>query len=453
MLRLLRPLRRSLVSVAPRTMFGRSLLIVVVPLLLLQLVLTAIFYNRHWDTVTRWLASGVAGEVALLAEMLEDTGGGDPEAALIERVRRHTDLRISLEPGGSLRDALATAGIDSDPRGRIDTKILEAFDEKLADRSFAVDLRGQEGDRVAVYVQLDDGLLRVLAARKRVTSTTTWLLAAWMVGASLVLTALALYSLRLQIGPIRRLAHAAESFGKGRDAGDVRIGGALEIRQAGHAFNLMRHRILRHVGQRTELLAAVSHDLRTPLTRMRLALEISCPEGDPTLDELKADVDEMAKLVESYLAFARGEGREAVEPTALRPILDGMRERAERGGVALDISMERPVILPLRPLAFRRCLANLVDNACRHAGWIGITVRRREEFVEIAVEDDGPGIPEAMREKVMEPFFRLDESRGKDAGTGLGLTIARDVVLGHGGDLRLDRSSRGGLRALVRLPA
>ncbi len=447
-------LRRRLDRLAPRTLFWRSLLIVVLPLLLLQIVLTVIFYNRHWDTVTRWLASGVAGEVALLAEELESTRDWAAEEAAIERVRRHTDLRVSLEPNGTLDAALATAGIDSDPRGRIDSKILQAFEEKLSRHRFAVDLRGQEDDRVAVYVQLDDALLRVLAGRKRVTSTTTWLLLAWMVGASLALTALALYFLRLQVRPIRRLARAAESFGKGRDVGDVRLQGALEIRQAAHAFNLMRHRILRHVGQRTELLAAVSHDLRTPLTRMRLALELAGAEDDPALGELRTDVDEMAKLVESYLAFARGEGREAVEPTPLMPILDGMRERAERSGVPLEISMERPVTLPLRPLAFRRCLANLVDNACRYAGWIGVTVRWREDFVEIAVEDDGPGIPEAFRERVLEPFFRLDEGRGgQDGGTGLGLTIARDVVLGHGGDLKLDRSSRGGLRALLRMPA
>ena len=447
-------LRRRLNLLAPRTLFWRSLLIVVLPLLLLQIVLTIIFYNRHWDTVTRWLASGVAGEVALLAEELESTRDWAAEEAAIDRVRRHTDLRVSLEPNGSLDAALATAGIDSHPRGRIDSKILQAFEEKLSQRRFAVDLRGQEDDRVAVYVQLDDALLRVLAGRKRVTSTTTWLLLAWMVGASLALTALALYFLRLQVRPIRRLARAAESFGKGRDVGDVRLQGALEIRQAAHAFNLMRHRILRHVGQRTELLAAVSHDLRTPLTRMKLALELAGAEADPALGDLRADVDEMAKLVESYLAFARGEGREAVEPTELMPILDGMRERAERSGVALEISMERPpVTLPLRPLAFRRCLANLVDNACRYAGWIGVTVRRGEEFVEIAVEDDGPGIPEAFREKVLEPFFRLDQTTGPEAGTGLGLTIARDVVLGHGGDLKLDRSSRGGLKALLRMPA
>jgi two-component system, OmpR family, osmolarity sensor histidine kinase EnvZ len=449
----LRSLRRTLGPFAPKTLFGRSLLIVVLPLVLLQLVLGVIFYNRHWDTVTRWLAAGVAGEVALLVEELAATRDPAVEEQIIERFRRHTDLRISLERNGRLATALATAGIDDDPRGRIDAKILEQFGEAL-ERPFAVDLRGaDEDDRVAIYVQAEEGLLRVLASRKRVTSTTTWLLLGWMLGASLMLAATALYFMRLQIRPIRRLARAAESFGKGRDVGDVKLQGALEIRQAAHAFNLMRHRILRHVGQRTEMLAAVSHDLRTPLTRMRLGLELLGSESDQGLADLRADVEEMAKLVESYLAFARGEGQEAAEPTALRPILEGMRERAERSGVALEISMDRPVILQLRPLAFRRCLANLVDNACRYAGWIGITVRRREEFVEIAVEDDGPGIPEGFRDKVLQPFFRLDESRGKDAGTGLGLTIARDVVLGHGGDLRLDRSSRGGLRALMLLPA
>ncbi len=450
---MLRSLRRALGPYAPKTLFGRSLLIVVLPLVLLQLVLGVIFYNRHWDTVTRWLAAGVAGEVALLVEELGATRDPTAEQAIIERFRRHTDLRISLERNGQLAVALATAGIDDDPRGRIDAKILEQFAEAL-ERPFAVDLRGaDEDDRVAIYVQAEEGLLRVLASRKRVTSTTTWLLLGWMLGASLMLAATALYFMRLQIRPIRRLARAAESFGKGRDVGDVRLQGALEIRQAAHAFNLMRHRILRHVGQRTEMLAAVSHDLRTPLTRMRLGLELLGPGSDPGLADLRADVEEMAKLVESYLAFARGEGQEAAEPTALRPILEGMRERAERNGVALEISMDRPVILQLRPLAFRRCLANLVDNACRYGDWIGITVRRKEEFVEIAVEDDGPGIPEGFRDKVLQPFFRLDESRGKDAGTGLGLTIARDVVLGHGGDLRLDRSSRGGLRALMLLPA
>ncbi|MFO1038910.1 MAG: ATP-binding protein [Geminicoccaceae bacterium] len=438
-------------SFIPRTLFARSLLIVVVPLVILQLVLTYVFYNRHWDTVTRWLAFGVAGEVSLLIEMLDQADATEAKDAAMEAVRRNTDLGISLEPGARLEDAVAQAGIDTD-LGHIDNKIYEAFAERLQ-QPFAIDLRTDQPGRVAVYVQLKDGVLRVLAARKRVTSTTAWLLAMWMVGASLVLSLLALYFLLLQIRPIRELADAADSFGKGRDVGDFQPRGALEIRQAAHAFNLMRHRILRHIGQRTEMLAAVSHDLRTPLTRMRLELELLDSDNDTVLTGLRNDVDEMSRLVEEYLAFARGEGREAVEPTALRPILESMRQRAERGGVTLDIDMDRAIILPLRPNAFRRCLANLVDNAARYAQWIGISAHKKGDSVEIAVDDDGPGIPEAYRDQVFQPFFRLEPRSPDDDGTGLGLTIARDVVLGHGGDIELGSSSRGGLRALMRLPA
>ena len=446
-------LRRSLGRlIVPRSLFWRSLLIVVVPLLILQILLTYVFYNRHWDTVTRWLAFGVASEVALLAETIEEAPTPQARDTFVERARRSTDLEIVLIPHGRLEDAVAAAGIETN-LGHIDNKILESFAERLP-YPFAVDLETDDPDEVDIFVQLDQGLLKVSAARKRVTSTTTWLLLAWMVGSSTVLSAISIYFLRLQIRPIRQLARAADSFGKGRDVGDFRPRGALEIRQAAHAFNLMRHRILRHISQRTEMLAAVSHDLRTPLTRMQLELELLGDAQDPVLSGLRQDVGEMSKLVEEYLGFARGEGREQVEPTDLEPVLESMRQRAERRGVTLDIAMERPVVLPLRPTAFHRCLGNLVDNACRYARWIGISVRQREDLVEIAVEDDGPGIPESMREKVLEPFVRLDpQLDGESGGTGLGLTIARDVVLAHGGDLRLDRSRRGGLKAILRMPA
>jgi two-component system osmolarity sensor histidine kinase EnvZ len=439
-------------TIVPRSLFWRSLLIILVPLLILQIMLGYIFYNRHWDTVTRWLAFGVASEVSLLGEMIEAEPDRAMRDALIERAARNTDLGITLLRGRRLEDVVDRGQLRANV-GHIDSKILEAFAERL-EYPFLVDLAPDEPDRVAVYVQIEPGVLRVVAARKRVTSTTAWLLFAWMVGGSLVLTAIAIYFMRLQIRPIRQLARAADSFGKGRDVGDFRLRGASEIRQAAHAFNLMRHRILRHISQRTEMLAAVSHDLRTPLTRMKLELELLGSDDDPVMAGLRQDVGEMSKLVEEYLGFARGEGRESVEPTDLGPILESMQQRAERSGVALEIAMDRPVVLPLRPTAFHRCLANLVDNACRYARWIGISVRQRNEMVEIAVEDDGPGIPEAYREKVFDPFVRLDEQRaGEGGGTGLGLTIARDVVLAHGGDLRLDESRRGGLRALLRVPA
>jgi two-component system osmolarity sensor histidine kinase EnvZ len=448
LLRFRRYLNRTIV---PRGLFWRALLIIVVPLLVLQLILGYVFYNRHWDTVTRWLAYGVASEISLLAEGLQDASDGAARERLLRRANA-TDLSVTLLPGVELEDAIADADIATS-LGHIENKILEGFTERLK-LPFALDLTTERADRVEVYVQIAPGVLRVLVPRKRVTSTTAWLLLAWMIGGSVVLTAIAIHFMRLQVHPIRQLARAAESFGKGRDVGDFRPRGAAEIRQAALAFNHMRHRILRHIGQRTELLAAVSHDLRTPLTRMKLELELLGGDDDPVLAGLRQDVREMSKLVDEYLSFARGEGREAVEPTDLAPILESMRQRAERSGVAVAIAMEdRPLVLLLRPTAFHRCLGNLVDNACRYARSIGISARQVEEMVEIAVEDDGPGIPEPYREKVFEPFFRLDAQRADGEGTGLGLTIARDVVLAHGGDLKLDRSRMGGLKALLRMPA
>ncbi len=449
--RLSRFLNRTIV---PRSLFLRSMLIIVLPLVILQLVLTVIFYNRHWDTVTRWLAAGVAGDVALTVEMFEEAGSAEERAAMLDRVREHTDLAISFEPGGDLEAAAASIGIDTG-RGllaHIDNKIIEAFAEKL-DHPFTVDLRSAWPARVVVYVQLEDGLLRVLAPRKRVTTTTTGLLLAWMVGASAILVVIAIYFMNLQIRPIRQLSRAMDSFGKGRDVGDFAPRGPLEIRKAARAFNAMRRRILRFVGQRTEMLAAISHDLRTPLTRMKLELELLGGEREPALADVRGDVEEMQRLIETYLDFARGEGQEAFEEVDVGALLRGVCERKLGDGVAITVDAPQGLRLPLRPVAFRRCLTNLLDNACRYGHRVTVRARRRQEVFEIAIEDDGPGIPEGEREKVFQPFYRLDRARrSQTGGSGLGLTIARDIVLAHGGTLQLEEGASGGLRAVIRLP-
>ena len=331
---MLGPLRRWLDrAIVPRSLFWRSLLIVVVPLLILQLLLTYIFYNRHWDTVTRWLAFGVAGEVALLAETIEEAPSIAARDAFIERAQRSTDLRIRLIPDGRLDDAVAAAGIGTNV-GHIDNKILEGFAERLP-YPFAVDLetersRSGRGLRPGQARRLSGGDRR----RKRVTSTTTWLLLAWMVGGSVVLSAIAIFFMRLQVRPIRQLARAADSFGKGRDVGDFRPRGALEIRQAAHAFNLMRHRILRHISQRTEMLAAVSHDLRTPLTRMRLELELLGAGDDPVLAGLapgrRRDVE--AGRGVSGLRARRGPGAGRAHRSRADPGEHAPAGRAQRRG-------------------------------------------------------------------------------------------------------------------------
>ena len=235
--------------------------------------------------------------------------------------------------------------------------------------------------RIAVYVQMDDGLLRVLAPRMRVDSGTTQVFMGWMIGLSLLLLSVAIYFLTRQLRPIRRLAWAADNFGKGRDVGDFKLEGASEIRKAGAAFNLMRKRILRHISQRTDMLAAVSHDLRTPLTRMKLELEMLAGEqpqpGD--LEDLRSDVEEMASVVDGYLDFARGEGREGIVRVELGPLLREVAERVGGERARVEVELEQPITLRLRPVAMRRCLSNLIDNAAAQASWVGIRATRQDE--------------------------------------------------------------------------
>lgn len=428
-------------------------MIVVLPLVVLQLVVTVIFYNRHWDTVTRWLAAGVAGEVAIIVEELANYTTLDERAVLLDRFRQHAELAISLEPGGLLEEVIAATGAEqgSSQLSHIDAKILEPFGEKLS-LPFAIDLRSEMPARVVVYVQLEHGLLRVLAPRKRLTSTTTQTLLFWMIGSSAVLITIAIYFLRLQIRPIRQLAKAVDSFGKGRDPGDFQPRGPAEIRQAAVAYNNMRGRLQRHIAQRTDMLAAISHDLRTPLTRMKLELEMLAQ--DDVAEGLRSDVDDMIELIETYLAFVRGQEGEVTENQPLAPILAEMRNRAERAGRSLTIEGDDTIALPLRQRAFKRCLANLIDNACRYGRRIRIACAQRARLVVLIVEDDGPGVPEDLYDKVIQPFFRGEQSRHRDTGgTGLGLAIARDVVLSHGGEMTLGRSILGGLKITMRMPA
>ena len=449
----LAPRQPLLRHMMPKSLFGRSLLIVLLPLLILQAVLAYVFYERHWDTVTRWLAVGIAGEISLLVDLVEKADRAETQQKALDLGREHFGFAIELDPGGRLSDVAIG---ERTAVSRLDQTLSKTFNRQL-DHPFAIDttLSDQRPRQIAVFVELDKGLLRVVAPRKRVDSTTTRIFIGWMVGLSLLLLILAIFFLTRQLRPIRRLAWAADNFGKGRDVGDFKLAGATEIRQAGAAFNTMRKRILRQLTQRTEMLAAVSHDLRTPLTRMKLELEM-LKSAKPHPDDVKAlqrDVEDMAKVVDGYLAFARGEGQESMAPTDLGHILNEVGSRARKDGVAIDIELERPITMPLRPVAIRRCMANLIENAVRYASWVGIRATMEDDQVWIAIDDDGPGVPEDQREAVFKPFFRLDASRNPSTGgVGLGLSIARDIVLSHGGDIQLHDAPTGGLRVLIRLP-
>ncbi|MCW2243762.1 ATP-binding protein [Azospirillum canadense] len=427
----------------PRTLFGRSLVIIVTPVILAQAVATWIFYDRHWDTMTNRLAFAVAGDIAMVISVLEHDPTPEGRNWMLANTARSTDLIVTLEPGTTLPEQPPQL------RGLLERTLGKALDERVH-RPFAINTRVAH-EWYEIRVQMPDGVLSVMSPERRLFSPTSYIFILWMVGSALVLFTVAIIFMRNQIRPIKRLAAAADALGKGRDVANFKPEGATEVRQAAAAFLKMRERIHRQITQRTEMLAGVSHDLRTPLTRMKLALDML---GDgPEVEELMTDVAEMETMIEGYLAFARGEGTEAVTPTDLTRILNETVAGARREGAEVLLEAAADMTLPLRPNAMRRCLANLLSNARRHGARIWVQAERRGGSIEILVDDDGPGIPKGSREDVFKPFFRLDSSRNQaTGGAGLGLTIARDVVRSHGGDVTLSDSPHGGLRVLIRLP-
>jgi two-component system osmolarity sensor histidine kinase EnvZ len=317
-------------------------------------------------------------------------------------------------------------------------------------RPFWIDAVGRS-NLVEIRVRLDDTVLRVFAPRNAAYASNSEIFIFWMVGTSLVLLTVAIIFLRNQIKPILRLADAAESFGKGRDVPGFKPRGAREVRRAALAFIEMKRRVERTMEQRTTMLAGVSHDLRTILTRFKL--ELALLGNAPEADAMKKDVDEMGRMLEAYLAFAKGDTSEQPAPTEMPEFLEELRVDAERHGHKTSVSFYGHPLVTVRPAALRRCLGNLVSNASRFAKAISITGHRDHRWLTVSVDDDGPGIPAEMREEVFRPFLRLDDARNQDeGGTGLGLAIARDIARAHGGDITLGDSPMGGLRATVRVP-
>jgi two-component system osmolarity sensor histidine kinase EnvZ len=321
---------------------------------------------------------------------------------------------------------------------------------KQIGKPFWIDTVGRS-NLVELRIQLDDAVMRVFARRSAAYASNSEIFLLWMVGTSLVLITVAILFLRNQIRPILRLADAVEGFGKGREVPDFRPRGAQEVRRAASAFIEMKSRVERTIEQRTTMLAGVSHDLRTVLTRFKLELALI---GDgPEVDAMKKDIDEMSRMLEAYLAFARGDAGEQSEATDMAAFLEELRADAERDGHKAAASFHGYPVVTVRPNAFKRCLANLVSNAARFGSSIEITGQRDHRYLTITVDDDGSGIPAHLREDVFKPFLRLDDVRNQDeGGSGLGLAIARDIARSHGGDIMLGDSPLGGLRATVRVP-
>ncbi|MEM9029875.1 MAG: ATP-binding protein [Pseudomonadota bacterium] len=437
-------------EIIPKGLYARALIIIIAPIVMLEGVIAYVFMESHWQAVTRRLSEATARDVAALVELYRGYDENDDYRKLTGLALDQLNIALAVLPPGDLPN--------EQPRpffSLLDKTLSKEIYDKLEGVPFWIDTVGRS-KHVEVRIKLDGAVLQFIARRSQTYASNSHIFLVWMVGTSIVLLTVAILFLRNQIRPILRLAEAAEDFGKGRigPTSEFRPRGAREVRQATLAFIEMRDRISQHVEQRTTMLAGVSHDLRTVLTRFNLQLALL--DDTPEVHFLRNDVKDMGQMLEDYLAFAKGDGGEDSTETDLGVLLTEVFNGARmlRSKVHLKLPRRRnDLFVPLKRRAFKRALTNLVSNAARFGDAVSIRVVSGRRVIRIDIEDDGPGIPAAERENVFKPFYRIDHARNQDGGhSGLGLAIARDIARSHGGDIKLSSSTLGGLKASITIP-
>ena len=428
----------------PASLFARAFLIMIVPMLLVQAIAIHVFYVQHWENVERHFASYLAGDVGFIVNEMKKAD--EKRRSEIRTLALHY-MHIEIFRDQQDDESMHFPSITDDTEFEVLVKQLK----KTIKEPFLIH-RSVSKDRAILLIRLDNSVLRLQFSMKRIASVNAMIFIIWTVGSALLLMTVATLFLRNQIRPIKKLAEVAEKFGKGQDDVAFRPQGASEIRQAGRSFLAMRERLKRIIAARTEMLASISHDLRTPLTRMRLALAM-LPE-QKYVKPLLADVSDMETMIQEYLDFARGKGGEQAQQVKVKTILEMVVDKYQAQGkqVTLDCTLEISVALFYNAMC--RCFYNIIDNALRYGGnYCAITVLENDRYLEIIFDDKGQGIAQAERDLAMQPFKRLDISRNQDtSGAGLGLSIVQDIVLRHGGHVLLEDAPTGGLRVKIKLP-
>ncbi len=426
----------------PNGLVGRFCLIILLPLIIVQFSLGMIFYNSHWDKISHRLARDIYGEIELIANVINRQDMTNERiASVIQNAEKSLSLDMYWKPDGTLPTRQKSRIMDMN----------EVLTKQFKSLPYPHLISTSTDNRQHIYIQLDNGTLEVVVARKRFFSSTVWVFFWWMVLSSLLWFGVALIFMKNQLRAIIRLANAAELFGIGKDVNNFRPEGATEVRHAGTAFLLMKTRLQRYLSERTAMLAGVSHDLRTPLTRLKLQLSL-LPQDENTRG-MEQDVNDMENMLNGYLAFARGDGREESTELALNPFLTNLVDKFKKTNHSIDLILRDEAHIIGRPTDLSRAIGNLIANAGRYATKTWVKIKKNKDIVQIIIDDNGAGIPKKDRENVFKPFVRLEESRNRETGgVGLGLPIARDILLAHGGDITLDKSPQKGLRVVVSLP-
>ena len=434
-------------AILPHGLFARSLLILVLPILLIQIILAFVFFDSHWNRITERLVYAVVGEVAVFVDLVENPHAQSSVDRIKELNEKYLELNTEYEIGGKL----------TKPQEKLEgwgAIVGDALSEDITKRinrphRIHIDIHKKEA---LIKVALSEGVLWIDIPLRRLFSSTAYIFLLWMGGVSLALLIVAVLFMRNQIRPIKRLAVAADWFGKGRDVSFFKVSGSKEVRLAAQSFLDMKERINKQVQQRTSMLAGVSHDLRTPLTRMKLQLELMGQDKD--ILAMKSDLSDMERMIDAYLQFARGEGDEKTQETDIVLLLSRCAETNSDENFRVTVQTKGDgFIIPLRAFAFERCVTNVLSNAKRFSSEAQIIITRKKDAVQIHIDDNGEGIAENERDEVFKPFYRGDKARNANSGSvGLGLNIAQDIVLSHGGDIQLSDSPQGGLRVTIELP-
>ena len=426
-------------KIIPSTLIGRSIIIIFVPIIIIVLLTSFVFYQTSWSIISKRLTESVAADINVLVKLINS----DLTDNAVNIANQDFKMKINIINDKQLLTSKFSlnSGILSNRLNQSLSNLKKKFDYDLSNL--------EEG--VLIYIQIEEDILEINVDKDRLYSESAFVFLLWMIFASIILFFMSYFLMSRQLRPLKRLAIIAETFGRGLDAPDIKTAGAYEIRQTANAFNQMRTRIKRFLKQRTEMLAGVSHDLRTPLTRMKL--QISLMKDEKAKSELEVDVNEMTSMLDSYVSFVKTESPEPIETIIINELIGDIVKTIEKNGVELTIKEKNTIQTSGRQIQLKRAFNNIIDNSQRYAKKIEIILYTNEKDCVIEFNDDGEGIPRDKYEDVFKPFFTLDPSRNKLKGeSGLGLTITRDIIRSHGGDVKLSESNLGGLQLKVLLP-
>lgn len=423
----------------PQSLMHRFVLIILLPMLLLQAVIAVFFYERHWAVIAKRLAQDVIGEIQMTADVINLDPDEKQLAYLFKNINQNLLLKMTWDSGKVLNSDLSKSSLPYYLKNEFENLPYPVHASTNPDKS------------ISLSIQLKNGILTTQIPKKRYFTSTIFVFLLWLIGSFILLFWIAFMFMKNQVRSIERLSKASELMGRGHMNFTFKPGGATEVRQAGYSFILMKDRIQRYLKERTDMLAGVSHDLRTPLTRMKL--QLSMMEQDENVQDLQSDIEEMEKMLTGYLSFAKGEGKEAPEIIVLNLLVEDIIQKLKKTGQKIDIHTEQKIEILARSADLTRAITNILTNAGRYATYAQVNLGIRNKMATITVDDNGPGIPENKREEVFKAFFRLENSRNKETGgIGLGMTITRDIILSHGGNIELKTSPLKGLRVVISLP-